>query len=566
MDILYEKEISSLSSLEFYIPSYQRGYRWCKQQVDELLNDINEFKIEDNNWYCFQPIVVKDDSKRKLNTFEVIDGQQRLTTIFLVLHYLNERFFNGVKPEYTIFYETREKSTEFLKNLRVVNETILINNENIDYFHMSGAYLAIHDWFSLKGNSFDFNHFYRKLTDYSKVIWYEVDNKDDSIDIFTRINMGKIPLTSAELIKAMFLNSSNFKKSNSPIEIKQKQLEIAGEWDQIEYTLHDDNFWYFLNKEENSIATRIEYIFDLINKLNDSGEKVSDKTYEVFRVFSKGLSLSNQVEIEEQWAKVKECYLTLSEWYKDKILYHKIGYLISVGFNIVDLFNEKNKTTKKGFVTYLNKSISKIINYKEIETLDYTSPQKVRNILLLHNLETILKTESNSMRFPFDKFKKDKWDIEHIHAVSSEIPQNKQSKIDWVNSAKPFIVENNDLIRQIEIFVEDFDNEEAEFDKISYDIIKATSRDQEEEISTIGNLVLLDAKTNRSYKNAVFPHKRKVIIEKDKVGTFIPPCTKNVFLKYYNDDVNQMSFWLELDREMYLKDIMETLNVYKGDK
>ncbi len=566
MSILCEREISSLSLLKFYIPSYQRGYRWCKQQVDELLNDMNEFSvINENSWYCLQPVVVKKSIEKNDNTFEVIDGQQRLTTIFLMLHYLNENFFRGQNKEYSIYYETREKSTEFLNNLKVIDGNVLINDENIDYFHMSGAYKAIHEWVTTRGEAFDFNKFYDKLYNFSKVIWYEVEHDDDSIEIFTRINMGKIPLTSAELIKAIFLNSSNFTERNSQIDIKQRQIEIANEWDQIEYALQDDSFWYFLNRDENTVATRIEFIFDLINKLNYGNEKSIGQAYEIFKTFSRGLKIKNKNEIEHQWSKVKDCYLTLTEWYKDKELYHKIGYLISVGFNILDLFIEKEKTTKKGFKAFLNQEIGKIVNYEEIKELDYTSPQKVRNVLLLHNLETLLRTESNNVRFPFDKFKRDKWDIEHIHAVASQVPKHKQSRIDWVNSAKAFL-DNQDLICRIETFVENYDNLESEFDKLSYDVIKATSRDQEEEVNTIGNLVLLDAKTNRSYKNAVFPHKRKVIIEKDKNGNFIPLCTKNVFLKYYNDDVSQMSFWLEEDRKTYLNNILETLRIYGADK
>ena len=230
MSILCEREISSLSLLKFYIPSYQRGYRWCKQQVDELLNDMNEFSvINENSWYCLQPVVVKKSIEKNDNTFEVIDGQQRLTTIFLMLHYLNENFFRGQNKEYSIYYETREKSTEFLNNLKVIDGNVLINDENIDYFHMSGAYKAIHEWVTTRGEAFDFNKFYDKLYNFSKVIWYEVEHDDDSIEIFTRINMGKIPLTSAELIKAIFLNSSNFTERNSQIDIKQRQIEIANE-------------------------------------------------------------------------------------------------------------------------------------------------------------------------------------------------------------------------------------------------------------------------------------------------------------------------------------------------
>src|SRR5690606_40955167 len=95
----------------------------------------------------------------------------------------------------------------------------------------------------------------------------------DSTDIFTRINSGKIPLTNAELIKALFLNSSNFENVDAE-KLRLKQLEIASEWDRIEYALQDDSFWYFINKSENNLATRIEFIFNL---MSDRKEKRSEE-------------------------------------------------------------------------------------------------------------------------------------------------------------------------------------------------------------------------------------------------------------------------------------------------
>jgi hypothetical protein bacD2_00658 len=84
------KLINELRDYSFYIPKYQRGYRWTQNEILDLLNDIYEFKpkqIGDDpdkkTWYCLQPIVVK---KIEENKFEVIDGQQRLTSIYLILH------------------------------------------------------------------------------------------------------------------------------------------------------------------------------------------------------------------------------------------------------------------------------------------------------------------------------------------------------------------------------------------------------------------------------------------------------------------------------------------------
>ena len=93
------KYINQLKGIVFHIDKYQRGYRWGKREIFSLLEDIYSFKKSSNNsFYCLQPLVV---SKKEDNNYELIDGQQRSTTIYLILKYLlNEDF-------YTLKYETR---------------------------------------------------------------------------------------------------------------------------------------------------------------------------------------------------------------------------------------------------------------------------------------------------------------------------------------------------------------------------------------------------------------------------------------------------------------------------
>src|SRR6185436_9981728 len=62
----------------FYVPAYQRGYRWGKDEVRKLLDDIWESR--DKSYYL-QPVVVK---KYDGDEWELVDGQQRLTTLFLI--------------------------------------------------------------------------------------------------------------------------------------------------------------------------------------------------------------------------------------------------------------------------------------------------------------------------------------------------------------------------------------------------------------------------------------------------------------------------------------------------
>ena len=95
------KTISELLQYNFFIPSYQRGYRLTEQQVTDLLNDINEFTTDsdEKNWYCLQPIVVvpRIDDEGK-NIWEVVDGQQRLITMFIIFKCINKRKYKIIQP------------------------------------------------------------------------------------------------------------------------------------------------------------------------------------------------------------------------------------------------------------------------------------------------------------------------------------------------------------------------------------------------------------------------------------------------------------------------------------
>ena len=85
----------------FYIPSYQRGYRWDKDQITDLLEDIYDFiYITKGDKYCLQPIVVK---KMKDQRYEVLDGQQRLTTIFILLNCIKK--YNTLLKTYSLAYQ-----------------------------------------------------------------------------------------------------------------------------------------------------------------------------------------------------------------------------------------------------------------------------------------------------------------------------------------------------------------------------------------------------------------------------------------------------------------------------
>lgn len=333
-------------------------------------------------------------------------------------------------------------------------------------------------------------------------------------------------------------------------------MEISTDWDRIEQFLQDDRLWYFIN-EDGTSTNRIELIFNLMNTRDD------DDNYSTFRYFNEKFKNKNEKLIQDNWLEVKNYFQRFHEWFHERELYHKVGFLVVEGETIMRLVSASEGKTKGEFKNYLNASIKEKLKGVVLSDLQYgDNNNKLRTVLLLYNIQTMLNNENDNSLFPFDIFKKDKWDIEHITSVKDKVPDSKQQKESWLDDAKKFIddSDNEGVILLEKISVYEFDED---FDTLYEEVVSHFNRNlKEEDIDDISNLTLLDSETNRGYKNAVFPVKRKTIIQREKKGTFIPLCTKNAFLKYFSEYPPKMSFWTQDDRDNYYKDMESVLSPY----
>lgn len=140
---------ASGAPIRYRIPAYQRGYRWTPIQVTQLLDDIREFTKRQNpkpeQFYCLQPLVLRANDN---GAFDVVDGQQRLTTLLLILRHFNERLAAEYRDNlYTLEFETRADLNSFLENPTEAQAA-----SNIDYFHIAQAVRTIKDWFKERTN------------------------------------------------------------------------------------------------------------------------------------------------------------------------------------------------------------------------------------------------------------------------------------------------------------------------------------------------------------------------------------------------------------------------------
>lgn len=545
---------------DFFVPSYQRGYRWGETEVIRLLDDI--YATEGKSNYCLQPVVVRKNGDK----FELIDGQQRLTTLYLIYRYMNEASFGFIdEPRFSLAYGTREKSAEFLKSIDISRK-----EENIDFWFISSAYECIQNWFEKRDRKSTLTNINKYFDEIVKVIWYEVDESEDAISLFTRLNIGKIPLTSSELVKAMFLSRSQ----GTDID-KEKQEEISLQWDNMEKELHNDALWYFLtNKTSFRYQTRLDLVLDLISQ---KPEISREKYYTFFKFDEMRLTQS----LDDIWRRIQQTFLLLKDWFENHELYHKIGYLIASGtLSLGEIFALSQNKTKDNFRTSLDDFIRQSIaisgNYSELTYEKQLDQKKISTLLLLFNVESVRRNGESTQWFPFDKFKFNKggkmtWSLEHIHAQQSEGLRTQEMWKEWLRlhipSVQAFGDDYTELLAQMQAAMNNEKLDRAEFDKLQQQVVELLSvKGNAEYLHSISNMALLSSNDNATLNNSTFDVKRNVIIEMDKSGQYIPFCTRMVFLKYYTPSAeNQLHFWGQADRRAYIQAMNDVLKEYLAE-
>ena len=586
---LTPKKVSELRS-SFFIPDYQRGYRWGRHNVRQLLNDIRD----SSNVYYLQPVVVcahnhRDDDRKEYD-FDVIDGQQRLTTLLIIYKGLesiynmmefNPMGFNilskdQVECRFTLSYQTRNDSEDFLSDIK--NKNLDDARVFADFLYMYHAYKEVESWFS--ENKSDIASIAKSLKERVFLIWYEVNaDEDKARQIFENLNIGKIRLTNAELVKAIFLSQTNSKISD------EEQNVISQQWDEIERRLHDKVLWSFLTKKpEDQYATRIELLFDMIANKKD---KERDEFY-TFLYFDKLLKDKNQ---KMEWEKIYIQYLKLLDWFNDNEYYHKIGYLVSVGSSdtLQRLYTESmdGKMTNSSFKASLDKKIKDTLSFKKmrIEHLSYNEDYSdVTKLLTLFNVITTYNLNDETQKYPFylHNTVKGGWSIEHIHAQQSEPINDIEPRKNWVRlhssslqrylsvrKAEDANDEEIDKIEALSASMHDYLDKESiqtqnYFNSISkkYSEVVVSKLDIEYK-DLLGNLALLGKYDNSVLNNSTFDVKREIITKELSAISYIPICTQHVFLKKYTpSDRNNLFFWGDDDRVAYVNEIKSVLGDY----
>jgi uncharacterized protein with ParB-like and HNH nuclease domain len=600
------RAIGNLSEA-FHIPSYQRGYRWEKKQVLQLLNDIYENR---DNIYYLQPIVV---APRTSGGYDLIDGQQRLTTIMLIykaIQHENKRFkdFDSnwdlalkhkIDPDFSIGYDTRSGSADFINEIGSKNENDAESYP--DYLYMWHAYQIILEWFGKDKTPIE------KISDALeknvKIIWYELEQSVDCWEKFADLNIGQIPLTNSELVKALFMRDTTNNISETGKNI------IVEQWDSIERDLCNLSFWGFLtNRKQDKYDTKIDLLFDII-----AGKSVDERDdYFTFQFFEKGLSGDKAKYGKKNWDEIFLQYLRLRDWYEDREMYHKIGYLVaindrseddvkSLSYNketIAYLFTKAQGLDHNAFNTYLDDRIRHSIDttkdgeVRRVSELNYYDDYVlIERILTLFNVLSTNEMKDDTQRYSFYHHKNvdGGWSLEHIHAQKSDTLNKANQWIKWVELHRSSLKRFHNLavlksstdtkfkesgkiekIEKLESEMDDFLSirsyqTQIKFNSISQefaDVVVLDDGQTSEYKDMMSNMALLSKNDNSMLNCSVFDVKRGLIMDKLS-KSFIPICTQRVFLKAYTyQDDNQPYFWGEADRQAYIDKIEEILEPY----
>lgn len=546
---LTERLVGEISG-HFFIPDYQRGYRWGASEVRHLLKDVAESSGQN---YYLQPVVVKRIAEDR---WELVDGQQRLTTLFLILEFIGRDYLPAARAGYSLEYETRPASAGYLQTLDP-----LLAEDNIDFFHIFSAYQVIEEWFTSRPNPLQAAiDFYTSASKHLRVIWYEAGDDVDAKELFRRLNAGRIPLTDAELVKAMLLARIRAEFPDSG-----REHEVGAQWDVIERSLRRPEVWAFISGQTRREATHIRLLLDAL------ADQLAPRPPGVRPLFHTFETLQPLLEsgAYNVWKSIQDLYSLLIGWYDDRTTFHLIGYLIATGDKFGSIVKLAKNLTRTAFHAALVERIRGELGLTAdtVKELAYPSA-KCGQLLLLMNVEAT----HIGQRYSFDRHAEAGWSLEHIHAQNAEALTKVEQWRAWLTDHLQALktLDSIDatkmavMTQEIESALSADTLTQSAFRVLEEKVVSVFSPvDVAEETHAIANLALLAARDNSALNNSVFAVKRAAILALDREGAYIPPCTRNVFLKYYTPlDDQQLHIWGHVDQTHYLNELLRLVDPY----
>lgn len=572
----------------FNIPDYQRGYKWNTQNISTLLDDLYNFtKANSSNkeaYYCLQNItLIEHNDNHDKKCYNVVDGQQRLTTLAIILSFLGKGIVESSELHYSIRESTHEFLEQYIYTGKIWNCAESIKPQHKDQYYIVEAAKAIQKWFSedtevklskLNVTISESEDALEKLKQCVKdsilqrttLIVNIVDGNEH--DIFSNINGAKVPLDGADLLRGILIThaaNERCKQSGINGQVYELRVRMGIEIDVIARWWQNEEVRDFfmalipskaLDKAEKAGFCYKNYNIDLLYILYFL-RKEQDISLFGFRFFEYGIDRNNVTDDDtwEMYEDIMQFNNELQLWYSNNMLYHYISFLArncNRKFCDIDVLN---KGSKSDFITALKREIVKDIFETEnpdaenkiigsIKNLNYNwfeDENLLNKILIL--MDIICCTSSEKFhRLPFDYFRKKDEDKEHVgcQTPNDEDIKNKEKWSAYCNEIISYLEEekkstpaDSEQLRNITEYV----SMTTELKK-ELQLCEEVSENLRTQISiilnpfglnSIGNLVWLDESINRGYGNATYIEKKKKIISSFYDQRFIRPHTLKVF-------------------------------------
>lgn len=368
------------------IPRYQRPYSWEKNNVNTLINDFkSDYYIGNIIEYC-----IKDNK-------EIIDGQQRLITIFLVLIAIyNKTEDDSIKEEINQIIKTDNKCKMILKS-RIANDgrdilELLIESEkkfNFKEFAKKYNEIKIYQIIQKELEGRDINELYRNIMNSNIVEISFSKNQYSAHEMFVNVNTKGKPLENIEILKSQLFK---FLLDNKNSDIYKEEWEkMLNSIPAKEYkNLCNDVYLidYFLNNNENKYSTNgtvDENSIKLINSITDQAraEKIFnfmtgsnlDDLYEVYRSIK---SYDLESLKEKYYNKDKIKVLSFQEINEIWNLYGEFRFKQSDILFIAIFY--KNEELIFNHIGFINLVLKYLLMYEIYRSFAEKSPAKYENI------------------------------------------------------------------------------------------------------------------------------------------------------------------------------------------
>ena len=545
---------SQLKQVYYNIPDYQRGYEWGENNVRLLLEDLKKFLdkiyisdtdkfLDDKLFYCLQHITII--SKDKGEYYNVVDGQQRLTTIAIILAYFGKADLLKGKLKYS----SREDTGEFLNNEIFTRKYWEQNDKEEDVKHKDEFYIRaaanmVQTWDKEQTwNSNQRKRYIEILLNRTKLIVNVVSGNEEMI--FANINGAKAELDGADLLRAVQITHSSKEKyetthSDNSNEVNEYRVKMGMLLDEINNWCGQKDVRTFLGrflKDDsfdksgfNEKLYPINYLYRMMYEMHPDNNMPFE-----FRFFEYGLDIKGNGGGDDNWEmyiELKRIYGFVRDWYENDEIYHYLSYLFSnfkSKVNFVAIYKTwENSKGKLSFITELKKEISKYIleiYSSDGENNEEPAKEKLKNNLAnlsfswYHDKESLVKililldviySCKSNYRLPINYFVSKGEDIEHIgcQTPNEEDLNNKEKWLEYIKKLNDykFDIDKSRLDKWEERLLK----EQEVIDDVTSNIIDELNSYG---LNSIGNLVLLHSSQNRSYRNASFNTKKSIIIE-----------------------------------------------------